>query len=107
MRNQLLNYRYAYDAMDEAGKPVQVGTFAWIQNFKANLQHLYPEASKSILKTLNVGHELMQEFNFKKEWTIPFKVLNKQGLGLLMPEPDFDVEDVLKIVGMFKIALFK
>lgn len=41
----------------------------------------------------------MLEFDFKKEWTTPFKILNKNGLELNMPDSDFCIEDVLRLIG--------
>lgn len=43
-KTQVLKHRYAYDSMDEAGQPVQIGTYTWIQDFKANRQKKFPDA---------------------------------------------------------------
>lgn len=48
----------------------------------------------------------MESFDFKSDWEKPYKVLKMDGLGLKMPSPDFNLDNVVDIMGLFLFYRF-
>uniref|UniRef100_A0A915DQS1 JmjC domain-containing protein n=1 Tax=Ditylenchus dipsaci TaxID=166011 RepID=A0A915DQS1_9BILA len=98
MKEQRNPHRHEFYKDNQGKKPAQIGTKAFVDNFK--LIHMsIPEAPQEVVKVFENGTEFMQHFDDKNEWKISYKVLNKKGLGLKMPPPDFQLDDVIQILG--------
>jgi len=43
----------------------------------------------------------MNDFKCNESWTILFKVLDKEGLDIRIPDQNFSISDVVKLIGFF------
>jgi hypothetical protein len=64
-----------------------------------NSQLIFSRVEHSMAKTYENGTEFMKNFNMHQDWTEPIKVLDKTGLGLKMPNKNFDIKNVVGLLG--------
>uniref|UniRef100_A0A914Z116 [Histone H3]-dimethyl-L-lysine(36) demethylase n=1 Tax=Panagrolaimus superbus TaxID=310955 RepID=A0A914Z116_9BILA len=96
MKKNIVPHRYEFWKEEERTFPPQVGTKPWIDDFIAK-ESDFPEFSG--LKLYEDGNDFMNNFNFDKEWRYPLKVLKKEGLHMKLPEENFTLEELVKLVG--------
>ncbi|KAK0423814.1 hypothetical protein QR680_008343 [Steinernema hermaphroditum] len=86
-----------YKANVDHLKP-QTGTPKWVDEFVLREKD-YPEPPPGMVKILENGHELQKDFSPDEVWSIPYKIKNKEGLGMKVPGSGFGLADVVKIMG--------
>ncbi|XP_077995362.1 histone lysine demethylase PHF8-like isoform X2 [Glandiceps talaboti] len=90
-------HRHDYSEADAMSKPVQTGTVMFIKELQ---KRTFPNADEIIHKVhgSRMTIDYFERHNFEK----PVLIENKDGLGLVVPPPNFSVNDVEAYVGVSK-----
>uniref|UniRef100_A0AC34QG25 JmjC domain-containing protein n=1 Tax=Panagrolaimus sp. JU765 TaxID=591449 RepID=A0AC34QG25_9BILA len=96
-KQPLLNHRYNFDDIEEENLPSQVGTKDWIKKF-VETEDQIPSASEEIMPVFQTGTEFMEKFNREAVWDKVYKIINKDGLGLRLPDDNFNIDELESIV---------
>lgn len=94
-----MNHRYHFSDKEEEELPTQVGTKKWIEDFIKIEKH-FPSPSEEMMPIFQTGSEFMAKFNREAIWDKVCMILNKEGLGLKLPEDDFDLDALQNIVNL-------
>ena len=82
---------------DAESKPLQVASSAFIETLK---KYPFSEDANSLpVHLLKNGYELTEDFLTKSNFWKPIVVNNIHGLGMTIPTKEFNINDVLSIVG--------
>lgn len=90
-------HRYNFDKEEELDLPTQIGTKQWIDRFIEKESNI-PAPSENVMRIYKDGNEFMNSFDWHGVWTNPVKILNKDGLGMRLPDPSFNIETIEAIV---------
>uniref|UniRef100_A0AAR2K189 Lysine-specific demethylase 7A n=1 Tax=Pygocentrus nattereri TaxID=42514 RepID=A0AAR2K189_PYGNA len=91
-------HRHDYTEPDDGSKPVQAGTFMFVQK----LQTRTFASSDEILTQMH-GSQVTQRYLERHGFRYPIAVTQLDGLGLRLPPSDFSVKDVERYVGGHKV----
>ncbi|CAI2351391.1 unnamed protein product [Caenorhabditis sp. 36 PRJEB53466] len=89
-----------YDAA-EKNRPTEVGSEEWIRGMQDWAEKIPPPDDSEVC-IVKDGYEFQKkfsEFGGPDKWDKVFLVREKEGLGMVMPEKDFDLEDVVDVMG--------
>ena len=87
-------HRHDYTEIDADNKPVQTGTPVFIRELKS--RH-FPRAD-DIIKHLK-GQQLTMQYLQTNGFDSPIMVDTKDGLDIIVPPPNFNVQDVANHIG--------
>ncbi|TKR96579.1 hypothetical protein L596_010580 [Steinernema carpocapsae] len=91
-------HRYEFYRLNADHLPVQIGTPKWMDSFVPR-EGDFPSPPEDMIRVLEDGHKLKNFWKDDQVWKTPFKIKNKDGLGLKVPEPGFTFADVVDIMG--------
>lgn len=93
-------HRYRWYDKSEKEKPVEVGSETWIRNLRTWENQIPPPTDHEVCIVEN-GFEFRARFHElggPHKWNKVFLVRNPDGLDMKMPDPEFDLEDVVRIM---------
>uniref|UniRef100_A0A914C5T2 JmjC domain-containing protein n=1 Tax=Acrobeloides nanus TaxID=290746 RepID=A0A914C5T2_9BILA len=99
MKKMKLAHRRDFDDITQFDRPTQIGTKKFSDDLKTFIDPAIPECPENVIKTYEDGFAFLREFNEQKEWKNPCKVKNRDGLGLKLPDSDFDVDQCVEMIG--------
>ena len=73
--------------------PVKIGSKNWIHGFSSLEKYISSATDESIAVFLN-GTDFARNFSWNSEWKKPVKIIQKGGLGMRVPNPGFDIQDL-------------
>uniref|UniRef100_W5L133 Lysine (K)-specific demethylase 7Ab n=1 Tax=Astyanax mexicanus TaxID=7994 RepID=W5L133_ASTMX len=91
-------HRHDYTEPDDGSKPVQAGTFVFVQE----LQNRTFASGDELLVRMQ-GSQVTQRYLERHGFRYPIAVAQLDGLGLRLPPSDFSVKDVERYVGGDKV----
>ncbi|CAL2040917.1 hypothetical protein CAEBREN_03567 [Caenorhabditis brenneri] len=94
-------HRYRWFSPKEKELPMEVGSESWIEKFRTT-EHEIPPPDESEVCIVEDGEEFQKKFRElggPQKWEKVFLVRKPNGLGMTMPQSDFDIEDVVRIMG--------